>query len=224
MRRQGPYEAACGAHSNCLVCRLGSSSSHWQTLCWAPEAGHHALCRYLQLPGVDTDIAKRTITVDYASLVPSTSGDDVTNGCASLLGKFKVTDFKATSWHDIAKDQTADDLPTAYFYIGAQCIPALWLRLAGGGLPVHRRQACAQQGRPTCRGPLSPAPHARCCSVLKVRRPCLPATHCAAGAAWSAPNRLHCDCRRSQKTHAAHLPATSIPFVCTCMPMLRPSA
>ncbi|PRW20926.1 fibronectin type III domain-containing [Chlorella sorokiniana] len=64
-------------------------------------------------PGVDSqDSTKRTITV---SLTP-TSG---TTGCSTLLGKYKVTDFKAVSWHGTAGDKTPlPALPSAYFYMG----------------------------------------------------------------------------------------------------------
>lgn len=57
---------------------------------------------------------KRTITV--GRLVAS---DGVADGCSSLLGKFKVTEFKATSWHG-SEPEPSTTVSTSYFYIGAR--------------------------------------------------------------------------------------------------------
>lgn len=75
------------------------------------------------MPGVDpTDTTKRTITVDFANLTPSTTGQGVTNACASLRGKFRVTSLTATSRHTGGTPGTftqADNTPASYFYLGA---------------------------------------------------------------------------------------------------------
>lgn len=70
-----------------------------------------------QAPGVDS--TKRVITV--GDLAPSTEGGD----CTSLLGKFRVTEFRAVSWFTAGQDNydalAALDTTavTSYFYIGA---------------------------------------------------------------------------------------------------------
>ena len=79
----------------------------------------------LQAPTVDgTDSKKWTITV--GSLQPSPDG--VPNKCATLLGKFKVTEFKATSWHGSAAAPSTT-AATTYFYIGEHPHRAGWVCL-----------------------------------------------------------------------------------------------
>jgi len=83
----------------------------------------HAFYHCPQVPGVDTtDTTKRTIPVDLANLTPSTTGPGVTNGCASLRGKFRVTTLTATSRHTGGTDgifNQADNSVNSYFYLGA---------------------------------------------------------------------------------------------------------